>query len=204
MVRSPLLVCVRFNANAVRRCVEAGPGWFQNLGPPVSFLRASASMGNGCGCCCACAGATAPTSASAPARQRARRVTADCATGDTPSRLPECLLRLLLHLLGHHVLWEKDRLVRRPERQHVGLIALRVVPVGRGVSASRMACSSTSWRRLVGSVGWGWDTDDLLHGPASIGAVARCPSHARKIDDAPRIRPWLKRLNCVIRRHGRV
>jgi len=41
--------------------------------------------------------------------------------------------------------------------------------------------------RLVGSIGWGWDTGDLLHGPASIGAVARCPSHTRKIDDAPRI-----------------
>ena len=33
--------------------------------------------------------------------------------------------------------------------------------------------------RLVGSVGWGWDTGDLRHGPALIRAVARCPSHAR-------------------------
>ena len=32
--------CVRFNSNLVRRRVEAGPGRFQNLGPPARPVRA--------------------------------------------------------------------------------------------------------------------------------------------------------------------
>jgi hypothetical protein len=76
---------------------------------------------------------------------------------------------LLLPLLGHHVFREKDRLVRRPERQHGDL-----VPTG----TTRRAISPTwtSWRRFCGpddSLGKGRGLARVDHGRRSRAARTR-------------------------------